>query len=113
MSIIRSAYTEADARLDPDIAAQPLGAMGLILGLEGMARGAKIQRAKIQRAKIQCVRSASASDALTVHPVPRRMIPGFTTQTVLFRCRRARGIDKSSWAQAVGPSRAAEGGSRE
>ena len=29
MSIIRSAYTEADARLDPDIAAQPLGAMDL------------------------------------------------------------------------------------
>ena len=33
--------TEADARLDPDIAAQPLRAMDLILGLEGMARGAK------------------------------------------------------------------------
>ena len=107
MSIIRSAYTEADARLDPDIAAQPLGVMDLILGLEGMARGALFQRAKIQRA-----RSASASDALTVHPVPRRMIPGFTTQTVLFRCRRACGIDKSSWAQAVGPSRAAERGSQ-
>jgi hypothetical protein len=59
MSIIRSAYTEADARLDPDIAAQPLGVMDLILGLEGMARGALFQRA----------RSASASDALTVHPV--------------------------------------------
>ena len=55
---------EADARLDPDIAAQPLGAMDLILSLEGMARGAKIQRAKIQRAK-----SASASNALTAHPV--------------------------------------------
>ena len=54
----------AGARLDPDIAAQPLGAMDLILSLEGMARGAKIQRAKIQRA-----RSASASNALTAHPV--------------------------------------------
>ena len=64
MSIIRSAYTEADARLDPDIAAQPLGVMDLILGLEGMARGALFQRAKIQRAK-----SASASNALTAHPV--------------------------------------------
>jgi hypothetical protein len=54
----------ADARLDPDIAPQPLAAMDAILGLEGMARGAKIQRAKIQRA-----RSASASNALTAHPV--------------------------------------------
>ena len=51
--------TEADARLDPDIAAQPLRAMDLILGLEGMARGAKIQRA----------RSASASNAPTAHPI--------------------------------------------
>src|SRR4249919_392248 len=55
---------EAGARLDPDIAAQPLGVMNVILGLEGMARGALIQRAKIQRA-----RSASASNALTAHPV--------------------------------------------
>jgi hypothetical protein len=54
----------AGAGLDPDIAAQPLGAMNVILGREGMARGAKIQRAKIQRA-----RSASASNALAVHPV--------------------------------------------
>ena len=66
--------TEADARLDPDIAAQPLRAMDLILGLEGMARGAKIQRAKIQRAKIQHAkiqraRSASASNAPTAHPI--------------------------------------------
>jgi hypothetical protein len=60
---------EAGARLDPDIAAQPLGAMDLILSLEGMARGAKIQRAKIQRAKIQRAKSASASNALTAHPV--------------------------------------------
>src|SRR4051794_36724005 len=37
------------------------------------------------------------------------MIPGFMTPTVLFRCRRARGIDRSSRAQAVGPRRAAEG----
>ena len=59
----------AGAGLDPDIAAPPLVAMDLILGLEGMARGAKIQRAKIQCAKIQCARSASASNALTVHPV--------------------------------------------
>jgi hypothetical protein len=66
--------TEADARLDPDIAAQPLRAMDLILGLEGMAGGAKIQRAKIQRAKIQHAkiqraRSASASNAPTAHPI--------------------------------------------
>jgi|tagenome__1003787_1003787.scaffolds.fasta_scaffold18589125_1 hypothetical protein len=66
--------TEADARLDPDIAAQPLRAMDLILGLEGMARGAKIQRAKIQRAKIQHAkiqraRSALASNAPTAHPI--------------------------------------------
>ena len=54
----------AVAGLDPDIAAPPLVAMDLSLGLEGMARGAKIQRAKIQRA-----RSASASNALAVHPV--------------------------------------------
>jgi hypothetical protein len=59
----------ADAGLDPDIAAPPVVAMDLSLGLEGMARGAKIQRAKIQCAKIQCVRSASASNALAVHPV--------------------------------------------
>jgi hypothetical protein len=59
-----SPLTEADARLDPDIAAQPLGAMDLILGLEGMPRDALIQRAKGQRAK-----SASASNALAVHPV--------------------------------------------
>jgi len=70
---------EAGARLDPDVAAQPLVAMNVILGREGMARGAsirrakiqraKIQRAKIQRAKIQRARSASASNALTAHPV--------------------------------------------
>ena len=44
---------ETGPRLDPDITAPPLVAMDVILGLEGMARGAKIQRAKIQRAKIQ------------------------------------------------------------
>jgi hypothetical protein len=59
----------ADAGLDPDIAAQPLVAMDVILSLEGMARGASIQRAKIQCAKIQRAKSASASNALTVHPV--------------------------------------------
>jgi hypothetical protein len=59
----------AGAGLDPVIAAPPLVAMDLSLGLEGMARGAKIQRAKIQRAKIQCAKSASASNALTAHPV--------------------------------------------
>jgi hypothetical protein len=64
----------AGAGLDPDIAAQPIGAMDLILSLEGMARGAKIQRAKIQRAKIQCAKiqcakSASASNTLSVHPI--------------------------------------------
>ena len=54
----------ACAGLDADIAAPPLVAIDLIHGLEGRARGAKIQRAKIQRA-----RSASASNALTAHPV--------------------------------------------
>jgi hypothetical protein len=42
----------------------------------------------------------------------RSMLPLFVTKTVLFRCRSARGIDKSSWVQAVGPSRAAERGSQ-
>ena len=98
---------EDGAWLDPDIAAQPLVAMDVSLGLEGMARGAKIQRAKIQRAK-----PASASNALTAHPVIAANDSGFMTPTVLFRCRRVHGIDKSSRAQAVGPSRAAEGGSR-
>jgi hypothetical protein len=60
---------EAGARLDPDIAAQPLVAMDLILSLEGMARGASIQCAKIQCAKVQGAKSASASNALAVHPV--------------------------------------------
>jgi hypothetical protein len=98
---------EAGARRDPDIAAPPLVAMDMILGLEGMARGALIQRAKIQRAK-----SASASNAPTVHPVTAANDSGFMTPMVLFRCRRARGIDRSSRAQAVGPSRAAERGSQ-
>ena len=57
----------AGARLDPDIAAPPLVAMNVSLGLEGMARGANY--APIQRAKIQRAKSASASNALTVHPV--------------------------------------------
>ena len=52
----------AGAGLDPDIAAPPLVAMDLILGLEGMARGAL-------RFNAQMRPSASASDALTVHPV--------------------------------------------
>ena len=75
---------EADARLDPDIAAPPLVAMNVSLGLEGMARGAAIQRAKVQRAKVQRAKvqrtkvqrtkvqrtkSASASNSLTAHPV--------------------------------------------
>ena len=98
----------AGARLDPDIAAQPLVAMNVILGREGMAQGAKIQRVKIQRAK-----SASASNALTAHPVTAANDSRICDKTVLFRCCRARGIDRSSRAQAVGPSRAAEGGSRE
>jgi len=69
----------AGARLDPDIAAQPLVAMNAIFSREGMARGASIQRAKIQRAKIQRAkiqhakiqraRSASASNAPTAHPI--------------------------------------------
>jgi hypothetical protein len=45
--------------LDADIAAPPLVAIDLIPGLEGMARDALIQP----------VQSASASNALTVHPV--------------------------------------------
>ena len=49
----------AGAGLDPDIAATPLVSIDLMPGLEGRARGAKIQRA----------RSASASNALTAHPV--------------------------------------------
>jgi hypothetical protein len=48
---------ETGPRLDPDITTPPLVAMKVIVCLEGMARGAKIQRAK----------SASQSDALTVH----------------------------------------------
>jgi len=65
---------EVGARLDSDIVAHPPVAMNVILGLEGMARGALIQRAKIQCAKIQCAKiqcakSASASDALTAHSV--------------------------------------------
>ena len=92
---------EAGARLDPDIAAQPPVAMDMILGLEGMARAASIQRALCFG--IQCV---------TVHPVTAANDSGFMTQTVLFRCRRACGIDKSSWAQAVCPSRTAERGSQ-
>ena len=48
----------AGAGLDPDIAAPPV-AMDVILGLEGRARGAKIQRA----------RPVSASNALTAHSV--------------------------------------------
>jgi hypothetical protein len=58
----------AGARLAPDIAGPPV-AMDVIHRLEGSARGALIRRAKIQCAKIQCAESASASDALTVHPV--------------------------------------------
>jgi hypothetical protein len=49
----------AYAGLDADIAAPPLVAIDLIHGLEGRARGALVQRA----------RYASASNALTVHPV--------------------------------------------
>jgi hypothetical protein len=74
-----SPLSEADDRLDPDIAAPPLVAMNVSLGLEGMARGAAIQRAKVQRAKVQRTKvqrtkvqrtkSASASNSLTAHPV--------------------------------------------
>jgi hypothetical protein len=60
--------------------------MNVMLGLEGMGRRVLVQRA----------RTASASNALTVHPVTaRRMIPAFMTQTVLFRCRRACGIERA------------------
>ena len=51
---------EADARLDPDIAAQPPVAMDMILGLEGMARAASIQRALLRhpmRDRASCNRS--------------------------------------------------------
>ena len=58
----------AGAGLAPDIAAQPLDAMDVILGLEGMARGASIQRAKIQ-----CARS-NASSPLR-HPMRSPRIP--------------------------------------
>ena len=98
---------EADARLDPDIAAQPLGAMDLILGLEGMARGALIQRAKIQ-----CAKSASASNALTVHPVTAANDSRICDKNGSVPMPNPPGIDTSSWAWAVGPSRAAEGGSQ-
>jgi hypothetical protein len=64
-----SPLSEADDRLDPDIAAPPLVAMNVSLGLEGMARGAAIQRAKVQRTKVQRTKSASASNSLTAHPV--------------------------------------------
>jgi hypothetical protein len=98
---------EAGARLDPDIAAQPLVAMDMILSLEGMARGAKIQRAKIQRA-----RSASASNALTVHPVTAANDSRICDKNGSVPMPNPPGIDTSSWAWAVGPSRAAEGGSQ-
>ena len=57
------------AGLDPDIAAPPLVAMDLILSLEGMARDASINAPRLQRAKIQRASPASASNALTAHPV--------------------------------------------
>jgi len=50
---------ETGARLDPDTAAQPLVAVNMMLDLEGMGRRVLVQRA----------RTASASNALTVHPV--------------------------------------------
>ena len=68
------------------ITAQPLVAMNVMLCLEGMCRRVLVQRA----------RTASASNALTVHPVTaRRMITAFMTKTVLFRCRRACGIERA------------------
>ena len=62
---------EAGARLDPDIAAQPLGAMDVILGLEGMARARLKRQFNAPRFNAQdpMRRSTSASNALTVHPV--------------------------------------------
>jgi hypothetical protein len=58
----------------------------MMLDLEGMGRRVLVQRA----------RTASASNALSVHPVTaRRMIPAFMTQTVLFRCRRSCGIERA------------------
>ena len=78
----------AGGGFDADIAAPPLIATDLILGLEGMARGVLVQRA----------RSVLAIEAPTVHPVAAAMIPEFITPTVLFRCRRVLGIDKSSRA---------------
>jgi hypothetical protein len=104
---------EAGARLDPDIAAQPLVALNVILSLEGMARGASIQRAKIQCAKIQCAKSASASNALTVHPVTAANDSRICDKNGSVPVPPRAGIARSSWAQAAGPSRAAEGGSRE
>jgi hypothetical protein len=113
---------EAGARLDPDIAARPLVALNVILGREGMARGALIQRAKIQcakiqcakiqSAKIQCAKSASASDALAVHPVTAAKDSRICDKNGSVPMPTRACIDKSSWAPAAGPSRAAEGGSR-
>jgi hypothetical protein len=49
----------AGARLDPDIAAQPLGAMDLILSLEGRAQGSTRQDSTRQvRFGIQCAHRA-------------------------------------------------------
>ena len=53
----------AGAGLDPDIAAPPLVAMDVSPGLEGMARGASIQRADSApvRFGIQCAHRASCN----------------------------------------------------
>jgi hypothetical protein len=71
----------AAARLGRDIAAPPI-AMDVMPGLEGRARDALIQRGRF----------ASASNALTVHPVTRRMIPGFMTPEFRHagRCKAAK-----------------------
>ena len=98
---------ETGPRLDPDITAPPLVAMDVILGLEGMARGASIQRAKIQ-----CAKSASASNALTVHPVTAANDSRICDKNGSVPMPNPPGIDTSSWAWAVGPSRASEGGSQ-
>ena len=91
---------EDGAWLDPDIAAQPLVAMNVILGLEGMGRRVLVQRA----------RTASASNALTVHPVTARRMNSRIHDTNGSAPMSTRVWHReSSWAQAVGPSRQPRG----
>jgi hypothetical protein len=113
---------EAGARLDPDIAAQPLVAMNAIFGREGMARGASIQRAKIlcakiQCAKVQCAKIQCAKVRFSIRCARRASVTAAKDSRICDKngsvpMPTRACIDKSSWAPAAGPSRAAEGGSR-